>query len=34
MNSERAENYNSHAKFMADIALEILNGNNNILGNL
>lgn len=31
MENEKAKNYNSHAKFMADIALAILNGNKSIL---
>jgi hypothetical protein len=31
MNLERIENYNSHAKLLADIALAILHGNKNVL---
>lgn len=31
MTEERIDNYNDHAKFMADIAISILNGNTNVL---
>ena len=31
MTDERIANYNDHAKFMADIAISILNGNKNVL---
>lgn len=31
MENEKAKKFNAHAKFMADIALEILKGNKNVL---
>lgn len=31
MNKDRIENYNAHAKFLADIAQAILNGNESVL---
>ncbi len=31
MKQENIENYNSHAKFLAEVGLQILNGNKNVL---